>query len=123
MRILAVALIGVLACAAPAVSPLTFDVRPTMVGLRVDALNVARGLEGGTFEAAAASARRIEKAAIVPTGSPAPAEFVQFAEALRGSATFLRSALDGEDGPRARIALSQMFERCDACHERFRAKP
>lgn len=102
---------------------LPFDIRPTMTGLRVDALAIARALEVGDPTAATASARRLESSALVPNGITPPAEYETFATGFTSSARFLRQALEDDDTPRARIAFSQMLQRCDACHDQFRGTP
>lgn len=124
MRRLVPAAIVVILCVACSSTPdpeaLPFDVRPAMTGLRVDALVIARALEASDPTAAVASARRLESSPIAPSGVPLPPDFDTLAASFTSSARFVREALEREDMPRARIAFSQLLERCDACHDRFR---
>lgn len=112
----------VAACAAPpAAAPLPFDVRPTMTGLRADALAIARALEHGELATVTAHVRRLESTRIGPDDGSANPEFDTLAGSFASSAHLLRQAIDGDDVPRGRIAFSQLLQRCDACHDRFRA--
>lgn len=92
-----------------------------MTGLRVDTLAIARGLEAADPSAVVAHARRLESTSVVPTGASADAEFEALAAGFTSSAGLLRRSLEADDVPRARIAFSQLLQRCDACHARFRA--
>ncbi|MBK6940152.1 MAG: cytochrome c [Planctomycetes bacterium] len=114
--------IALAACAStPPPPPLPFDVRPTMTGLRVDTLAIARGLEAANQDGVVSNARRLESIVIVPPGADAGAEFDSLAAGFTSAARLLRGSLESDDLPRARIAFSQLLQRCDACHARFRA--